>query len=234
MFTQYFQKAESEILKKYSASSSEIKKPIKKTKDDYSDIIEMFGKIIPSSLVAVRKSVVDEGGYRIDSADILFIEKIYPDIENIFSECVPSSIVRAIINVCRQVNPKQLSDLLDCVNKTKKLDQFVENKTNGAIIPCFAVALDSIYDLKELKLSIMNQNQEKNIPYLNELDILIHFGKGLVIKDWHNKNNYIAIETGKDSLKWFFILMNEYLTAEKPDKFDLRKFVVQSGSYPEY
>ena len=57
---------------------------------------------------------------------------------------------------------------------------------------------------------------------------------GVVVKDWREKRNFIALETGKDTLKWFFILMNEYVNVDRGNDIDLRNYVKHAEKYNEY
>ena len=64
--------------------------------------------------------------------------------------------------------------------------------------------------------------------------IIVILNTGIIIKNWREKRSYIALETGKDTLMWFFILMCEYLDTEKEIEFDLRNYVQHREEYKEY
>ena len=54
------------------------------------------------------------------------------------------------------------------------------------------------------------------------------------VSDWKEKRSYKALETGKDTFKWFFMLMNEYLDVERGSDLDLRNYVKRQERYNEY
>jgi hypothetical protein len=58
--------------------------------------------------------------------------------------------------------------------------------------------------------------------------------KGVVVKDWREARTFKAIVTGKDTLKWFFVLINEYLDVERGGNFDLRNYIRDTVKYDEY
>ena len=74
----------------------------------------------------------------------------------------------------------------------------------------------------------------KGIDNISEVDIIAILGKGVIVKNWREKRSYSAIETGKDTLMWFFILMNEYLDIPRGENFDLRAYVKHAENYNEY
>ena len=67
----------------------------------------------------------------------------------------------------------------------------------------------------------------KSIAGEYELDILVILNKGVIIKDWREKRSFVGLETKKDTMKWFFILMNEYIDIDDRRELDLRKYILQ-------
>ena len=72
-----------------------------------------------------------------------------------------------------------------------------------------------------------------NIAETLQFEILVVINQGIVIRDWHQKT-YVSLETGEDTMVYFFILMNEYLDAERESELDFRKYVKTDRSYNEY
>jgi len=55
----------------------------------------------------------------------------------------------------------------------------------------------------------------------------------LIVKDWES-GGYRAVETGKDTLMWFYVLLMEYLDRDGKVGFDAREYIKSSREYKEY
>jgi hypothetical protein len=116
----------------------------------------------------------------------------------------------------------------------KKLDHFVEEGGKFSI-PSFIIANNKDYKLADLKNDIMNYYISKNMAIESEFEIMMVHNEGLLIKDWNKGDHrYIGLETGEDTLMWFFILMNEYLDIEREDVFDPRNYIRSEKVYNEF
>ena len=74
----------------------------------------------------------------------------------------------------------------------------------------------------------------KSIDHSCELDILLVLNKCLLMKNWREKRSFIGLETGEQSLMWFFILMNEYLDGVGDREMDFRGYIRQNVVYREF
>lgn len=246
MFSAYFEKVEADLIKKCVSKKKTTKKTTKKktakktTKkttaaDPLKHVMDAFSKIIPSDLILMQNKIVDTADYTSDTADFIACPKKFEDIEKIFSDAIPHTFVKASYVICPEINRKNLVDSLVKIAHVKKLGHYTEEvdveDRSSEMIPSFVIAYDSTYTFKELKESIIEIYTEENVDSLFEFDIMVVLGKGIVIKNWRERRSFIALETKKDTLKWFFILMNEYLDSGMPD---LRSFVKESGVYDEY
>ena len=80
-----------------------------------------------------------------------------------------------------------------------------------------------------------DSNIEKDKEAESEFEIFGIINYGIIIKDWHQgKRSFVALETGEDTLLWFYVLMNEYLDENRDDEFDLRSYVRADTSYNEF
>lgn len=247
MFSSYFEKIESELIKKYSpkktakkatAKKKSAKKTTKKTssKDDNKFLIEKLSGIIPQDMILLESNAVDSSDYVAETSDFIACKKVFQDFESIFKTKVPCEFVKASFNICKEINRKNLVDTLVKVAHVKKLNHYTgevdpEQAATGPAIPSFVIAYNSTYTFKELKESIIEIYTEENVESIFEFDIMIVLGKGIVVKNWRERRSFIALETEKDTMKWFFILMNEYLDGNLPD---LRSYVVDTKVYEEY
>ena len=58
--------------------------------------------------------------------------------------------------------------------------------------------------------------------------------QGLLVKDWEAGGEYKAVETGSDTLMWFYILLLEYLDRENKLDLNLRDMIKTTKEYKEY
>ncbi len=248
MFSAYFEKLEDKLVKKYSVSAAKtprtaakktvkkaaktVTKAVKTMKPDYKDLIEVMDSIIPKEFVVTDKKIIDTSGYLADTSDFLICDPKYRGFDEIFKNSVPVEMVKAAFTVCPEINRKNLVDTLVKVAHIKKSNHYTDAGEPKPAIPVFAVALDSTYTLKEVKESVIEIYQQDNVDSLFEFDIMLVIGRGIVIKNWRERRNFIALETKMDSLKWFYILMNEYIDMNQ--SADLRTYVNETKKYDEY
>ena len=133
------------------------------------------------------------------------------------------------------LNKSSLADVFGRVSTVKKINHFTE-EAGSFSIPSFIIANSSPeYSLSEIKNDIMNYYMSKNISSESEFEIMMVYNTGLLIKDWSSGDHrFIGLETGEDTMMWFFILMNEYLDVEREESFDIRKYVRTEKSYNEF
>lgn len=239
MFSSYFNNIQKQLLKIYAkqpkkegTASTTAKKAAKK---DYSAVIDAVNSMTSPDIDVVARKIADKSGYVSDSADFVAVKRIFSACADIFSEAVPSEIAAGAFHIVEEVNHKQLTDVLVKTAMTKKIDHYSENSEETAFIPGFIIALRSTYSLKELKESILEIYEKDAVDPLFEFDIMMVIGKGLIIKNWRDgARSFIALETGEDTMKWFFLLMNEYVEAGVKTDIDLRQYVKETARYSEY
>lgn len=239
MFSKYFEKAEKKILKSFKETkkdSGQDSKASKSTKQkiDHSELKKNLNNIIPSSLVIDSVKFIDPSGYSPDQTDFIVYKEFSRDIVNIMGGYVPSELVYGTFHISTKLNKKALNDILKNVIQAKKINRYTDQENISTLIPAFVIAYDTDYQLPDLKDSLLDHYMSMSIDQTFEVDIIAILGKGLVIKDWRDKRSYIALETGKHTLMWFYVLMNEYLDMDKDNEFDLRNYIQQSERYNEY
>jgi hypothetical protein len=178
--------------------------------------------------------MIDPSGYSPEDVDLIAYREHYRDILAIMNGNIPCELVHGTYHVLPMLNKESLNEILRKIVQTKKINRFTEHSENITLIPAFVIAYDSDFELVDLKTALIEKYVSMSIDNVSEIDIILILNKGIVIKDWRDKRSYIAIETGKDSLMWFFILMNEYLDVEKDSEFDPRNYVRHSEKYNEY
>lgn len=243
MFGKYFDKIEKEIVKKPKAQKGKAKgksaeKPGGKQKKaetvDLGLLKDKLNKIISPRLTIDNVKMIDPSGYAPDDIDLIAYKELYKDIINIMNGYIPCDLVYGTYHVTSMLNKASLNDLVRKVLRAKKINRYTDRENMPAIIPAFIIAYDTDFNLPELKTILIDNYMSMSIENVFEVDIIAILNKGIVIKNWRDKRSYIALETGKDTFMWFFILMNEYLDVEKDNEFDLRNYVQHVEKYNEY
>ncbi|MBN1501468.1 MAG: hypothetical protein JW982_15005 [Spirochaetes bacterium] len=249
MFSAYFEKLEDKLLKKYSSASKNVKsvktaakkvpaatkavvKTAKSAKVDLTELKNVIDGIIPKEFTLTDKKIADTSGYVADTSDFIICDPKFRAFDDIFRDSVPVEMVKAAFRICPEINRKNLVDTLVDVAHIKKSNHYTDAGEPKPAIPVFAIALDSSYSLKEAKDSIVEIYQQDNVDSLFEFDIMLILGRGIIIKNWRERRSFIALETKMDSLKWFYILMNEYIDLNQ--SADLRSYVTETKKYDEY
>lgn len=239
MFSSYFLELEKQLIKKYRPNKVLSKKVTgtgdeKKEKKDYSDLKSAIMSFAPSRFMVKEGTIVDSSGLRISDADFFLVENLFGDTASIFKEGFPLEMIGGTFTLCEQINRKQLLEALVAAANTKKAGYYSDVKKNDMFVPSFIVAFDSTYSMEELKKAISEIYRENSVDPGFEFDIMLVLGTGIVIKDWNKKGNFIALDTKEDSLKWFFIIMNEYLGLINKSELDLRSYIAAPKLYDEY
>ncbi|MBN2040699.1 MAG: hypothetical protein JW864_11685 [Spirochaetes bacterium] len=251
MFSKYFEKLEKQLLKKPKTSKAADSKASKdkgkaaakkgaasKTRAvpavDLSALMDDLNKIIPSRLKLDSVKMTDPSGYSPEDIDFIAYHERYRDILAIMDGVVPCELVYGTFHVSPMLDKDNLNEILRKVVQAKKINRFTDDPESASMIPAFIVAYDTEFKLPDLKSILIENYMAMSIDSMSEIDIIVILNKGIVIKDWRDKRSYIALETGKDSFMWFFILMNEYLDVEKQNEFDPRNYVQHGEKYNEY
>lgn len=243
MFSNYFDKIEKKLTKKPKTTKKTTAKGgkgsgAKSTKmtdaSRYNELKEVLNNIIPSHLKLDSLSLADPSGYIPEGTDFIAYREYCRDIVNIMNGIIPCDLVHGTYHVVDKLDKNTLNDALKRVLQAKKINRYAETESEMPVIPAFIIAHDTAIKLPELKEFIIDHYMSKSIENIFELDILVILNKGIIVKDWREKRSFVAIETGKDTMMWFFILMNEYLEAERGVDFDLRFYVKHAEKYNEY
>ena len=246
MFSKYFENIEKSLIKKPKApqktekgtkgSKGRKSEPEKKDKItvDVNFFKDTLNKIIASRFVIDSVKMVDPSGYSPDETDLIAYKQLYRDIVSIMGGCVPCELVYGTFHLYQAINKSSLNDLIRSIVQVKKINRFSDREDKPALIPAFAIANNSDISLADLKSALIDNYMSMSVEPASEVDIVMIVNKGLIIKNWRDKRSYIALETGKDTFMWFFILMNEYLDVNKDSEFDLRNYVKHVEKYNEY
>ncbi len=240
MFSNYFEQLEKNLLKK--AREAQKKAPenahnltgIESLGLSSEEIKNDLECLLPRSLTLDAVKLIDSSGFMPDGVDFLIFREQYRNFSEMMGGQVPSEMAYGTIHLARNINSENIADMLKRIIQTKKIDHFTEQAEEKMPIPAFIIGFGSEFEFPKLKEEILDYYLTRNIDHAFEFDIMAILNMGVIIKDWRAKRSFIAIETGKETLKWLFILMNEYVDVERGGDLDLRKYVKHSEKYKEY
>lgn len=238
MLKNYFIDFNKKIIKKSAAAKSASSKGAAKKGAVALDVpafIERLDGIIPQQLRVKSLKPVDSSGFSPDGADMLVYREYCRDIDKIMNGYIPYELIHGAFFVVNDLTRSSLADVFGRVSTVKKINHFTE-EAGSFSIPSFVLAnSNSDYTLQEIKNDVMNYYMSKNVSSESEFEIMMIHNGGLLIKDWHKGDHrFIGLETGEDTMMWFFILMNEYLDVEREEVFDIRKYVRTEKTYNEF
>jgi len=240
MFKKFFLDINKKILKKGGAAGGTAEKGASKSKGaglsiDSAALIERLNGLVPGRLKVAPLKPVDSSGFSPEGTDFIAYHEYCRDIDKMLNGYMPYELIHGAFFLANNLEKNALVDVLNRVSAIKKIDHFTEDGGNFSI-PSFIIANNNKeYGLYELKNSIMNFYMSKNASTESEFEIMMILNEGLLVKDWEKGNHrYIGLETGEDTLMWFFILMNEYLDVTREDVFDPRKYVRSEKVYNEF
>ena len=170
------------------------------------------------------------------NCDVLIYHKIIPAIVDMTGGYVLSDYLFAFMSLEFDLTR---GGLITHANMTNALKSLYEGGSSGGenrIIPMFSIlfAFKSTASLVDHRDDIARVSREKGITVNHELDLICVLGQGLIIKDWENEGGYKVIETGDDTLLWFYALLLEYLDRDGNVGLDPREYIKNSTVYKEY
>jgi hypothetical protein len=238
MLKNYFTDLNKKLIKKAPAvKASSAKGAAKKgsVNIDFDAFTEKLNGIIPQKLRVASLKPVDSSGFSPDGSDLIVYREYCRDIHKIMGGYIPYELIHGAFFMVNSLTKSSLADVFSRVSTVKKINHFTEEAGSFAI-PSFIVAGNNPeYTLPEIKNDIMNYYMSKNVSSDSEFEIMMVLNSGLLIKDWHKGDHrFKGLETGEDTMMWFFILMNEYLDVEREDDFDIRKYVRTDKIYNEF
>ncbi len=246
MFSKYFDNLEKDLLKKSAPSAKgkpaqgkatapkKGKASVKTAAPDIDGLMHIIDKLIPSRLVLDKLRMIDVSGYSPEGADFIAFREMYRGIRDIMGGFIPPELVYGTFFVAPELTRENISEVLNRVVQVKKTNRFTDEQEDVPIIPSFIISYGMNMDFPQLKNTVMDYYVSRTVEHFLEFDILLILNRGLVVKNWREKRNFIALETGKDSLMWFFILMNEYLDVDQGKELDLRSYIKYTEKYREY
>jgi len=237
MLKNYFNELNKKVVKKVAAAKSGSKKAAGKSSGilDINSFIEKLELIIPSKLKISPIKPIDSKGFSPDGADYVVYREYCRDIAALMNGYIPFELIQGAFFVIPELKKNTVADALNRVATVKKINKFSEEESTF-LIPSFVIANESKdYTLLDIKNDVVNYYISKGVESEAEVEIVMIYNQGIIIKDSHSGNrSFVGLETGEDTLMWFFILITEYLAIEREDEFDIRKYIRSDKVYNEF
>ncbi len=241
MFRNYFKALGDELIK--ACAPSQVKKSAGKTTGkksappsgsfDGKKIEDVLSKFVPIHYTVSAEKIIDPSGYSPENVDYIAYKKVFRDMDAMM-HAIPSELVYGAFFINSALTAVSLGETLSHVANMKKINRFSEQGDGGQFIPAFVLTMDMKMSYQDLKNLILDYYVSRSLDNMFEFDIMVVVNQGIVVKDWREKRSFKILDTGDDTMQWFFILMNEYLDVEKQESLDLRKYVKETTQYREY
>lgn len=108
-------------------------------------------------------------------------------------------------------------------------------KESQHLVPLYSILFSytSSRSLLYIKQNIEKVSEQKEIPLNRQVDMVCVLNKGILIKNWEAGGVYQGIETGRDTLMWFYVILTEYLDREGSLQLNLRDYIKSGREYNE-
>lgn len=221
---------------KGAAAKSASKKSSAKSSSalDSALLIEKLDQIIPSGLKISSAKPIDATGFSPEGADYIVYREYCRDITKLMNGYIPFELIQGAFFTIPDLKKNTIADALNRVAAVKKINRFSEEESEFSV-PCFLITGGSDYPILDVKNDVVNYYISKGVDSGSEFEIMMIHNQGILIKDWHGGNrSYVGLETGEDTLMWFYILITEYLSIERDEDFDMRNYIRSEKVYNEF
>lgn len=236
MLKNYFSDLNKTLGKKTASAKTAGKKSSAKSTTglDTGMLIEQLEQIIPSGLKISDAKPIDTTGFSPEGSDYIVYREYCRDIAKLMNGYIPFELIHGAFFTIPDLKKNTIADALNRVATVKKINRFSEEESEFSV-PCFIITGGSDYPLLDVKNDVINYYISKGVDSGAEFEIMMIFNQGIIIKDWHGGNrSYVGLETGEDTVMWFYILITEYLGIEREEEFDIRKYIRSEKVYNEF
>jgi len=242
MFTEYFKKKSEEL--KGSLQKNLEKKGIQlpgKEKDlsVYRDFYDFLKEHLPDHFSLARGKVRNTRHILNKNCDVLIYKKWCQKFLDMTEGYILSDFVYSMITIEADLPTANLLTYCNHTNAIKSL--YAHGKMEGekeypGVIPLYSIlfAYSSAVPLMSHRLAIRDHSKEKEIPLNHEPDLVCILDQGVIIKDWESGGDYRIIETGSDTLMWFYILLIEFLDRDGTVGIEPRRYLKKIKEYEDY
>lgn len=236
MFSKYFKEQSNFLLDSLQKKLSEkqITIPTHKDLKIFKEFYEFIKDHIPPQFSLAMGKIRNRTHVLNKNIDLIIYKKWCKNFLKLTGGHILLDQVYIILSIEAELTSESLIKHIELTQSLKVMYAMDYNLSEDRIIPVYSIlfAYKSRIPVLSHKLTITHTSEEKGIPFTHELDMLCILNEGLIIKDWENSVNKI-IETGEDTLMWFYILLIEYLDRDNELKLDLRSYIREQRQYVE-
>lgn len=202
----------------------------------YKELYEFFKDHLPGGFSYAVGKVRSKKHILNKSCDLLIFKKWCKKFFDLTGGYVLADQLHSFVTVENDLSTAQILTHATLTEAIKTMYAADQNLDQNAIVPVYSIlfAYKSGIPLLSHKVALEDASKEKEIPISRETDMLVVLDQGLILKDWENGGVYRGIETGDDTLMWFYILLLEYLDRDGSLGFDPRSYVRKQKEYREY
>lgn len=202
----------------------------------YKELYDFFKDHLPAGFSFAVGKVRNRKHLLNKSCDLLIFKKWCKKFFDLTGGYVLADQLHSFVTIETDLSTSQLLNHAALTEAIKTMYAADRSLDENAIVPVYSVliAYRSGVPLLSHRVALEDASREKDIPVTRETDMVCILDQGLIIKDWENGGVYRGIETGEDTLMWFYILLLEYLDRDGSLGFDPRSYVKEPKEYREY
>ncbi|MBL8020148.1 MAG: hypothetical protein JNM27_10830 [Leptospirales bacterium] len=238
MFGDYFQKQSDQLtlgLRERLNKRGLVLPSKEKDVSVYRDFYDFLREHLPHNFSLATGKVRGKKHILNRSIDCLVYWKLCNKVMDMAGGYVLVDHLYSFVTLEENLSTQQLLTHCTMTKGMKALYAATRDIPDNQILPVFSVlfAYKSSIPLLSHKIALMDTAREKEIPVNHEPDLVCILDQGVIVKDWES-GGYRAVETGKDTLMWFYVLLMEYLDRDGKVGFDAREYIKSSREYKEY
>lgn len=202
----------------------------------YKELYDFFKDHLPPGFSFAVGKVRNRKHLLNKSCDLLIYKKWCKKFFDLTGGYVLADQLHSFVTIETDLTTAQLLNHTALTEAVKTMYAADRGLDENAIVPVYSVlvAYRSAIPLLSHRVALDDVAKEKDTPVTRETDMVCILDQGIILKDWENGGVYRGIETGEDTLMWFYILLLEYLDRDGSLGFDPRSYVKEPREYREY
>ncbi len=238
MFTEYFAKQSHTLSEGLKANLDKrgIQLPGKdKDINIYRDLFTFFKEHLPSEFSLATGKVRGKKHLLNKNCDLLIYKKWCQNFLAMAGGYVVSDFLYAFMSLETDLTTASVITHATMTNAVKSLYKGEREFAENQVIPVFSTifAYRSSVPIMSHRVAIQGASRERGISVNHEMDMICILNQGLIIKDWESGGGYKIVETGDDTLLWFYILLLEYLDRDGAVGINARDYIKNAKVYKE-
>jgi len=205
----------------------------------YKELFSFLREHIPESYSLATGRVRNKKHILNKNCDMLIYKKWCQKFLEMTGGYILSDFIYAFINIEIDLTTEMVFENMNMTNAMKslyELDNIADSSDSMKLIPLYSIlfAYRSSIPLISHKVAIGDSSRENSISMNHLVDLIVVLDQGIIVKDWESGGSYKVIETGKDTLMWFYILLLEFMDRDRSLGFDPRKYIKEEKLYDEF